>query len=816
MSCSLCDLPTPAEPVTDPDVDGEFCCRGCLEVARSLGGLEELEDAAANVDADVSAGGGGAGEDGGDADLETTYLHVDGMHCATCERFLELTAGRAEGVEAATASYATDTVRVDYDPERIDSNDLEEVLSTAGYHATDRADRSETGDDVDVVRFLVGGGLFGMMAMLWYVLFLYPTYFGYDPLFELGGVSGRYLFAQIWVFASIVLFYTGFPILRGAYVSLRAGRPNMDLLVSLAAAGSYGYSTLALFLGQTDLYFDVTIAVVLVVTAGGQYETRIKRRATGLLSDLTTAMDETARLASGEEVTVSEIAPGQRLRVRPGERIPLDGTVVEGVAAVDESLVTGESIPETKRPGDAVRGGTIVADAPLVVAVGEDAESTLDRLVELLWDVQSSRSGAQRLADRLATVFVPLVAATALAVGAVRLATGSSPTAAALVALTVLIVSCPCAFGLATPLAVAAGIREAAERGIVVASDALFEEATSVDAVVLDKTGTLTDGEMRVLDVETAEGTTADRLLRRAVELERASPHPIAEAIVEGADRLRSDGGLSDREPSGVESLDDVDEPREGPSSGRDRPDRPETTVHDRGVVASIDGVERRVGHPSLFDDWAVPDRLADAADSVRTRGNVPVLVGWDGSARGVIAVGDDVRDGWEAFVSDLRDRGMEVVVLTGDSPESAARFEEHPNVDRVFAGVPPEAKAATVSRLAADRSVAMVGDGSNDAPALAAATVGIAVASGTDLALDAADAIVLEDRLGAVTELFDLAAGTGRRIRTNLGWALVYNAVAIPLAVAGLLNPLLAAVAMGASSLLVVANSARSILSTG
>ncbi|WP_280535309.1 cation-translocating P-type ATPase [Halopenitus sp. POP-27] len=882
-TCTLCDLPTPADPVTDPDVEGEFCCRGCLEVSRSLGGMAGLEAAAEDVDAAVGTQAGSATADPASTeaavadpasaeavatdtaaaadDLKTTYLHVDGMHCATCERFLEVTAARADGVEAATASYATDTVRVDHDPDRIDDAALTDVLSTAGYEATDRRDRSSTEDDaVDVVRFLVGGGLFGMMAMLWYVLFLYPTYFGYDPLVDLGGLSGQYLFAQIWVFTSVVLLYTGFPILRGAYVSLRARQPNMDLLVSLAAVSSYAYSTLAMLLGRTDLYFDVTIAVILVVTGGGIYETRIKRRATGLLSELTAAMDDTARLADGEEVPLTDVDPGDRLRVLPGERVPLDGTVIEGTAAVDEALVTGESIPDTKRPGDAVRGGTVVTDAPLVVRVGADATSTLDRLVELLWDVQSARSGAQRLADRLATVFVPLVVTVAVVVGLLRLATGATPSTAALVALTVLIVSCPCAFGLATPLAVAAGIREAAERGIVIASAAVFERAGSIDTIVFDKTGTLTDGEMRVLDVQPVtdahpagesvdapsddqnddprDPTDAGRILARAAVLERASPHPVATAIVDRTetttDRVADGGRLEDA--TGMDDSTDADPPSTAadPSpagsslaadvaagvaadTGVDGDVDPDldvdVDVRDRGVVGTIDGVDHRVGHPSLFDDWTIPEAIDDRVSTVRSRGNVPVLVGWDGAVRGVIAVGDDVRDGWESVVSDLADREMEIVVLTGDSPEAASRFESHPSIDRVFAGVPPEAKAETVSRLAATRSVAMVGDGSNDAPALAAATLGIAVSGGTDLAVDAADAVVLEDRLAAIPELFALIAGTTGRIRANLGWALLYNAAAIPLAIAGVLNPLLAALAMGSSSLLVVLNSSRAIL---
>ncbi|PHQ45827.1 heavy metal translocating P-type ATPase, partial [Halorubrum sp. C3] len=463
----LCDLPVGDDPHTAPDVDGEFCCRGCLTVARSLDDVEDLDELdARRPDATPSE----------EFDGETTFLHVDGMHCATCESFLEMTAGEQEGVAAAEASYATDTIRVDYDPDAVSAEELPGRLSVAGYSASDRADPDAEDNDA-VVRFLIGGGFFGMMAMLWYVLFLYPTYFGYEPIVDLGGVSGTYLFAQIWLFASIVLFYTGYPILRGAYVSLRARQPNMDLLVSLAATSSYAYSTLALLVGRTDLYFDVTIAVILVVTAGNHYESIIKRRATGMLADLTTTEDRTVRTEAGETLAADEVAPGDRLLVRPGERVPFDGTVAEGTAAVDEALITGESLPATKREGDPVRGGTVVTDSPVVIEVGEDAENTLDTLVRLLWEIQSSRSGIQRLVDRLATVFVPLVVAVAAVGAAATLALGSAPIDAALVGLTVLIVSCPCALGLATPLAVAAGIRDAAKRGIVVVSDAVFEAA---------------------------------------------------------------------------------------------------------------------------------------------------------------------------------------------------------------------------------------------------------------------------------------------------------------------------------------------------
>ncbi|TKX71124.1 cation-translocating P-type ATPase [Halorubrum sp. SP9] len=800
--CTLCDLPTGDDPHTAPDVDGEFCCRGCLTVARSLDDVEDLDD--------LDERGPDATPDE-EFDGETTFLHVDGMHCATCESFLEMTAGEQDGVAAAEASYATDTIRVDYDPDAVSADELPDRLSVAGYSASDRADPADDGDDA-VVRFLIGGGFFGMMAMLWYVVFLYPTYFGYEPIIELGGVSGTYLFAQIWLFASIVLFYTGYPILRGAYVSLRARQPNMDLLVSLAATSSYAYSTLALLVGRTDLYFDVTIAVILVVTAGNHYESIIKCRATGMLADLTTTEDRTVRTEAGEPLDADAVDPGDRLLVRPGERVPFDGTVAEGTAAVDEALVTGESLPATKREGDPVRGGTVVTDSPVVIEVGEDAANTLDTLVRLLWEIQSSRSGIQRLVDRLATVFVPLVVAVATVGAAATLALGSAPIDAALVGLTVLIVSCPCALGLATPLAVAAGIRDAAERGIVVVSDAVFEAAADVDTVVLDKTGTLTDGEMRLLDATAEAGTPVDRVRSRAAAVERASIHPVAEAIVSGV--LGDETGRNEERAAADGGAATAGDPTADVTDALDGPAATDVDVLDRGVSGVVDGDEVLVGHPDCFDErgWPAADRLREAGTAARDRGNVPVYVGWDGRVRGVLAVGDEVREGWEAVVAELDADGRRVVVLTGDAPAAATRFADHPAIDEVFAEVPPEAKAETVRRLRADGSVAMVGDGSNDAPALAAADLGVSIASGTDLAADAADAVLLEDRLSAVPELFAVTRGTNRRLKQNLGWAFVYNAVAIPLALSGVLNPLLAALAMASSSLLVVTNSARAV----
>lgn len=798
-ACTLCELPTPDPPITDEAVDGEFCCRGCLEVARSVGSV---------ADADPDAASEELRPDTDPADLpdgyDEQYLHVDGMHCATCEAFLESTAVDNDGVGAATASYATDTLKLHYDPDAVEGDRLPELVSGYGYDATERAltDDTPMAGDVAVVKFLIGGGFFGMMTMMWYVLFIYPTYFGFEPLIDLGGFDGLYLFAQLWLLASIVLFYTGYPILRGAYVSLKAGEPNMDLLVAVAALGSYGYSTLALGLGRTDLYFDVTVAIILVVTFGNYYETRIKRRASDLLSELTAIQVDEARRPDGTTVPVAEVQPGDELLVRPGDRIPVDGTVVDGVAAVDEALVTGESIPRTKRPGDFVRGGTVVTDQPLTIEAGEDADSTLDRLVELLWDIQSSSPGVQRFADKLATIFVPLV----LTIGAVAtvglIATGTPPTAALLTGLTVIIVSCPCALGLATPLAVARGIRTAANHGLVVASDTVFERPIDLDVIALDKTGTLTTGEMEVTE------TVADdpeAVLSAAATLERAAAHPVADAIVAAA---APDTSAASQSSDGASPSTMTD----GGVATAGWADSSIETVDTlaRGVRGEVDGADTLVGHRSLFgdDEWHDPEDYLAAADRIAESGAVAVVVGWDETIQGVIAVGDEPKADWEGVVSELAADDREIVVLSGDNEAATQAFGEHPAVDQVFAGVPPEAKAATVRELRSKGRVAMIGDGSNDAPALATADLGIALATGTKLATDAGDVIVADGTLEAVPSLLTIIEKTNSRITQNLGWALCYNAVAIPLAVAGLLNPLLAAVAMGTSSLLVVVNS--------
>jgi Cu2+-exporting ATPase len=805
-TCTLCDLPL-AETAVEREDGEQFCCRGCLHVHETLDERDDLgvEDGPDALEPDERAV---------PADHDTTFLRVDGMHCATCETFIESRAGEQDGVSAVDASYITDTVRVDHDPDETAQADLCEDLTGLGYRAYARDDpKGERQSQDRVLVRLIVGAVFGMMVMMNYIAVIYPTYFrGVFPdtyaefLTEmLESTSAEYFYLVVGLLAAIVLLFTGGPILKGAYVSARTRQPNMDLLVAIAATSAWFYSTLAIFIGDSPphVYYDVTVAVVLVVTAGSYYENGIKRKATDRLADLTEAQVDTARRYTpegpGEEVPVDALSEGDRVLVREGERVPADGTVAEGEGTVDEAVVTGESLPVPKRAGEPVVGGSLLQEGSLVVTAGAGATSSVDRITDMVWDLQSGTHGIQQLADRLATVFVPLVFVLALTVGVVNLLLGAGVATTMLVALTVLIVSCPCALGLATPLAIASSVREALERGIVVFDETIFERLRDVDAVVFDKTGTLTTGEMRVRRAEGSED-----LFERAALLEARTSHPIAAAVADAyapGDAVATDGGVATTAGGDAEA--DIESRVTGFES------------HATGVEGVVDGERVLAGNPDLFAEmgWTVPGDTTAAAEEATASGDVPVLVGTGGRAEGLLVVGDEPRENWAEAVGAVADRDVSVAVLTGDDERATTAFREHDAIDQVFAGVPPEAKAETVARLGGDGTTVMVGDGTNDAPALATADLGIALGGGTALAADAADVAIVTDDLGSLETVFDLAAAANRRVRQNIGWAFLYNGVALPLAALSLINPLFAAVAMGASSLLVVANSSRPLL---
>ncbi|WP_435076081.1 heavy metal translocating P-type ATPase [Halococcus sp. AFM35] len=780
-ACTLCELPV-EEPVTDPDVDGDFCCRGCLEVARLVGDNEETElsitairERATDEDPELSVLDG----------AETAYLSVDGMHCQTCEGFIELLAEEVGGVHEARASYATEMLRVVYDPDETDRDALAEAVSRLGYRA------SGPDEEDDSLRSRVEFGKYRailaavvmMPVLIPYVLFIYPVYLGiYPESFLYGTTIEAMVFGPLAVWSTLILIGLGYPIFRGAYVSLRVGRPNMDVLIAIAVLAAYGYSMATFLTGGRDPYFDVAVMVLGIVTIGNHVESRVKRAALGNRAALTDSRTSEARRMVGdstETIDIDACEPGDRLLVKPGERIPVDGAIAEGTAAIDEALVTGESVPQRKAAGDEVLGGSVLTDSALVVEVGPDATSTIDRLVELLWSVKSSDSGVQRLVNRFAVVFVPLVVSLAVLTTVGWLALGNAPSEALLAGVSVLVISCPCSLGIATPLALAAATRDAADNRMLVLNETVLERIDDSDIVVFDKTGTLTTGKMEFADVV---GENEDEVLAMAAAVERRSSHPIAAAIDAAA-------------PPTTRSVAEFERA-------------------DRTVSALVEDTRVVVGHPDSFgEEWMTPEGIEQAVTEAYESGTHPTAVAWDGEVQGLVTVRDTPREGWADVVSELATVEREIVVLTGDDERMTGTFADHPDVDQVFSGVRPESKGAIVRGLCERGTTTMVGDGTNDAPALASADLGVAVASGTEIAIEAADAVVMDDRLDAVPELFALAGATRGRIKQNLVWAGAYNAVAIPLAVTGIITPLLAALMMAVSSLIVVYNSKRRLI---
>ncbi|MBP2250858.1 Cu2+-exporting ATPase [Halarchaeum solikamskense] len=833
-TCTLCDLPIRGDPVTaDDDANGDgaasqsetdatdaagetFCCRGCLEVYRTLG---DADPEAVSADDLEDASDGDADRRDVPEDAETAFLAVDGMHCTACEAFLETTARAGEGVYDAEASYTTEMLKVSYDGSKTDEEALAESVSRLGYRAsvpevgTAAAEEERFGrDELRTVLGVLGA----MSVMMIYVLFLYPSYLGiYSESFLYEPATHVIVFVPIPLLSTIVVFLVGYPIVRSAYVSLRAGTPSMDVLIAGGALASYAYSMYVVATGGVVIYFDVAVAIVAVVTLGDFVQRRVKRRALGSIGDLDFDRVRSARVrdaAGTHEVDVDALEPGDEVVVKRGERVPLDGTVVDGEAAVDEALVTGESVPETRGPGDAVIGGSVATDGRLVVRVGERAASTYDRLLAQLWNVQSGSGGTQRLADTIAALFVPFVLALALVVAGGWLLTGAPVREALTIGVSVLVVSCPCSFGLATPVAVAAGVSRAADDGVLVTNTDAVASLADVDVVAFDKTGTLTEGRMRVTDVAVDDATERD-VLRYAAAIEREANHPVADAVVGHADErgVRTSGERTLASDGGAAVTDGATDDGDAAADSLRVADFEERR---RGAIGTVDGARVLVGHPDLFagEDWTVPGAVSRAVTSAQDDGAIATVVGWGGRARGVLAARDTPRDDWRETVEALARDGREIVVVTGDDQSRVSQFEAHPDVADVFAGVLPQAKAAVVERLrGAEGTVAMVGDGTNDAPALAAADLGVAFASGTELATEAADATVTEGGLRSVRRLFGIATTTRSRVRQNFAWALGYNVITLPLAALGLVDPLLAAIAMAASSLLVVANSARS-----
>jgi P-type Cu+ transporter len=740
----------------------------------------------------------------------TIELSIGGMTCASCAARIEKKLNRLDGV-AASVNYATEKARVAYPPS-VTPEQLVSVVEATGYTATLPAPRAAEGpredgaaskpDEVSVLRqrLLVSLALTVPVVLL---------------------AMARPLQFDNWQWASLtlaspVVVWGAWPFHRAAWVNARHGAATMDTLVSLGVSAAYLWSLWALFLGDAgmpgarmafrllpesgsggdEIYLEVASAVTVFLLTGRYLESRAKQRSgAALRALLDLGAKDVAVLpdgpGSGEvRIPVERLAVGDVFVVRPGEKVATDGVVVEGSSAVDTSLLTGEPVPVEVGPGDAVTGATLNAGGRLLVrATRVGADTQLAQIVRLVEEAQSGKAAVQRLADRVSAVFVPVVVVLAALTLLGWLLAGAPATTAFTAAVAVLIIACPCALGLATPTALLVGTGRGAQLGILIKGPQVLESTRAVDTVVLDKTGTVTTGTMAVTDVVAGNGEDAARVLALAGALEDASAHPIARAV---ADAARAAGGAALSAASGFASHDG------------------------RGVSGLVDDLEVAVGRRS----WLEGDRgmrldsdLERAAHAAESLGRTPVWVGWDGAVRGVVVVADTVKPGAAQAVTALRRLGLRPVLLTGDNARAARAVAAEVGIDAadVVAEVLPEGKVATIRDLQQrGRSVAMVGDGVNDAAALAAADLGLAMGTGTDVAIEASDLTLVRGDLRAAADAIRLSRATLRTIKGNLFWAFAYNVAAIPLAAAGMLNPLIAGAAMAFSSVFVVTNSLR------
>ncbi|WP_089154426.1 heavy metal translocating P-type ATPase [Micromonospora sp. NBS 11-29] len=725
-------------------------------------------------------------------------LAIGGMTCASCAARIEKKLNRMDGVEA-TVNYATEKATVRY-ADDVAPADLIATVEKNGYTAVvppppASAEATVAGEPVDELR--VARTRLRVSAALTLPVILLAMV----PAWQF----------DYWQWASLtlaapVVVWGGLPFHRAALVNLRHGAATMDTLVSLGTLAAFGWSLWALFLGDAgmpgmthpfrfditrsdgagNIYLEAAAGVTVFILAGRYFEARAKRTAgSALRALLELGARDVAVRRDGQEVRipVDQLAVGDRFVVRPGEKIATDGVVVDGTSAVDASMLTGESVPVEVRPGDAVVGATVNAGGRLVVrATRIGGDTQLAQMARLVEAAQTGKAAVQRLADRISGVFVPIVIALAVGTLGWWLGTGAGPTAAFTAAVAVLIIACPCALGLATPTALLVGTGRGAQLGVLIKGPEVLESTRRVDTVVLDKTGTVTTGRMTLAEVLPAPGEDVGELLRVAGALEAYSEHPIARAVADSA-------------AGPLPPVDDF------------------ANAEGLGVTGVVEGRTVVVGRLRLLRERGldVPEEVVRAVTDAEAGGRTAVVAGWDGRARGVLAVADAVKPTSAAAVARLRGLGLTPVLLTGDNATVARAVAAEVGVDQVISEVLPADKVAVVERLQREgRVVAMVGDGVNDAPALARADLGLAMGTGTDVAMEAADLTLVRGDLLAAADAIRLSRRTLAIIKGNLFWAFAYNVAALPLAAAGLLNPMLAGAAMAFSSVFVVANSLR------
>ena len=700
-------------------------------------------------------------------ELLRSDIAVEGMTCASCAARIQRSLADLDGVDDARVNFANGRAVVIHDG-RADDGRFRDTIEQLGYHAPQEPDHdgAERQREQDLWRRLVVAIVLGVPVVLISMV----------PGLRFGGWE--------WVVAALatpVVFWSGWTFHRATWMNLRHGSTTMDTLVSMGTLAAWTWSTVVLVGGDDEMhmYYETAVVIVALILLGKWLESRAKRRSGDAIRALADLGAKTARLEDGSEIALDDLEVGMRFVVRPGEKVATDGTVVGGHSAIDASMVTGEPMPVEVGPGDDVIGATVNTSGALVVeATRVGSDTALAQIIRLVETAQGSRADVQRLADRVSAVFVPVAIGIAALTLVAWLITGHGADEAFTAAVAVLVIACPCALGLATPMAIMVGTGRAAQLGVIIKGGEVLEDTRQIDTIVLDKTGTITQGRMSVVDVVAPDADRAE-LLALAAAAEHRSEHPIGVAIVAAAPARQEWSGEAFRSEAGV------------------------------GVIADVDGVEVRVGRRQLFTE--IPAGVESAAAKAEEQGNTVVLVGRSGRAEAAIVVADAVKDTSAEAISAFHDLGLSVTMLTGDNERTAQRVAGDVGIDRVIAGVLPAGKAAEIERLQSGGGrVAMVGDGVNDAPALAQADLGIAIGTGADVAIEASDLTIVSGDLRAAADAIALARRTLTTIKGNLFWAFAYNVAAIPLAALGFLDPMIAAGAMAFSSVFVVTNSMR------
>jgi Cu+-exporting ATPase len=746
-----------------------------------------------------------------DASTETARLDIQGMHCASCAVAVERALNATPGVLDAAVNPTTEVATVTFDP-GMPTGELERAVERAGYGV--RAPAAEREDPLEhqqlererEYRSLWHRFVFAAGIAVPVLIVSYPELFGLDAwaAFREGSDSLWWIWRVAGVATIPVLAWAGAQFYTGAWRALRHRQANMHTLIAVGISAAWLYSTVAVIAPSifpkasfAQVYYDVSAVVVALVTLGMALEVKAKGRSSEAIRKLVGLQAKTARvIRDGQEadIPVKEVIVGDVVAVRPGEKVPVDGVIVQGESSLDESMVTGESLPVDKSTGDEVIGATInTSGAFRFKAVKVDKDTALASIVRMVGDAQASKLPIQRVVDQVSGIFAPAVMIAAVAAFVVWFNLGPTPVLAyaVIVAVTVLIIACPCALGLATPTSLTVGMGKGAERGVLFRGGDSLQAARQLEVLVLDKTGTITHGKPALTDVIALAGASEDEVLTKAAAVERDSEHPLAQAIVAGATAR----GLAPAEPNGFRSL-----------AGH-------------GVQAHVDGSAVLLGSARLMTDSAIVVEALDAhAERLAGEGKTPMYLALDGKAAGLIAVADTIKPDSVAAIAKLRALGLQVVMITGDNTRTAQAIARQVGVDRVLAEVLPQDKAHEVQRLQLEgKRVGMVGDGVNDAPALTQAHVGFAIGTGSDVAIESSDVTLVGGSLDGVVMAIEISRATMRNIKQNLLGAFVYNGAGLPIA-AGvfypltglLLSPLIAAAAMAFSSFTVVSNANR------